>query len=421
MNKHILLSLALLLGVSARGETWHGFAETRYGTRLNNDPVEDDDSLREVRLQLDRIWYGDLFTAQLKGDLVYDDLATDQDQVDLETGEGFFDLRMANVLFSPTMWMDVKVGRQVLTWGTGDLVFINDLFPKDWQSFFLGRDVEYLKAPSDALLVSLFPSVANIDIAYTPRFDADRHITGERLSYWNGQQIVGQDAIIETDKPDEWFKDDEIALRVYRNFSAYEVAGYFYDGFWKSPGGMDPASGKALFPDLRVYGASVRGPLGPGIANLETGYYDSRDDAEGDNAFINNSETRFLVGYEQEVVKNLTLAGQYYVEQVMDHDSYLASLDAIGMPTDTARDEARHTLTLRATLLAMNQNLILSMFTRWSPNEKDVYLKPEATYKINDNWQASIGGDLFYGTERYTFLGQFEDNNNVHVSLRYSI
>ena len=47
--------------------------------------------------------------------------------------------------------LDVKLGRQVLTWGTGDLLFLNDLFPKDWVSFFAGRDDEYLKAPSNTL------------------------------------------------------------------------------------------------------------------------------------------------------------------------------------------------------------------------------------------------------------------------------
>ena len=34
---------------------------------------------------------------------------------------------------------DVKIGQQVLTWGTGDYVFLNDLFPKDYPSFFAGR------------------------------------------------------------------------------------------------------------------------------------------------------------------------------------------------------------------------------------------------------------------------------------------
>ncbi len=78
--------------------------------------------------------------------------------MDLDSGDGAFDLREASLVFSPSADTDVKVGRQILTWGTGDLVFINDLFPKDWVSFFIGRDVEYLKAPSDALKVSAFPA-----------------------------------------------------------------------------------------------------------------------------------------------------------------------------------------------------------------------------------------------------------------------
>ena len=398
----------------------HGFLDYSYGRRMQTDPFEDDTSLNEIRLQLDSVWYHDLFTAQIKADFVYDDLADNRDDIDLETGQGFFDLRQANVMFSPLSWMDIKFGRQVLTWGTGDLVFINDMFPKDWQSFFLGRDVEYLKAPSDALFVSLFPSFVSIDIAYTPRFDADRYITGERISYWNGQEIVGQNSILDTDRPDDWFDDDELAVRFYRNFATYELAVYGYHGFWKSPGGMDPTTGKWLFPELSVYGASVRGPVGSGIVNVEAGYYDSADDRSGDDPFINNSETRFLVGYEQEVVKDFTVGAQYYLEHMMEYGSFERAIKAIGMPTDNIRDEDRHTLTLRMTWMTMNQNLVLSCFVRYSPSDADVYIKPVVTYKISDHWQASIGGNIFDGEDNYTFLGQFKDNSNVYASIRLS-
>lgn len=405
--------------LSDAGLELHGFLDYSYGRRTSSDPFEDDSSLNEIRLQLDAIWYHDLFTAQVKGDLLYDDLAADHD-VDLETGQGFFDLRMANVLFSPLSWMDVKVGRQVLTWGTGDLIFINDMFPKDWQSFFLGRDVEYLKAPSDALFVSLFPGIVNIDLAYTPNFDADRHITGERISYWNGREIVGQNGVVDPDRPDDWFTDDELAARAYRNVGAYEMALYGYHGFWKSPGGMDPASGKALFPELSVYGASARGPLGGGIVNVEGGYYDSADDRSGNDPFINNSEARFLAGYEHEIFTDFTCGVQYYLERMLDYGSYKGALRAMGMLDDSARDEDRHTLTLRLTWLLLNQNLIVSCFTRYSPSDHDVYVKPTVTYKISDRWQASVGGDLFAGDHSYTFLGQFENNSNLHASLRCS-
>ncbi len=408
------------LTASAADIEVHGFGEYRYGERTENQALEDYRSLNEFRVQADALWYHDSFTAQLKGDLVYDDVAAERDDIDLDSGEGFFDLRQGNVLLSPLSWMDLKVGRQVLTWGTGDLVFINDLFPKDWQSFFLGRDDEYLKAPSDALFVSLFPEVANIDVAYMPRFDADRHVTGERLSYWNGQAIVGRSSVVATERPDRWFEDDEIAVRIYRSVGAFELALYGYHGYWKSPGGIDPAAGQWIFPALAVYGASARGPLGNGIVYVEGGYYDSMDDRDGDDPFINNSEARLLLGYEREIAADLTMGVQYYVERMLERDEHMAALEALDMPTRTVRDEDRHTVTLRLTYLALNQNLVLSCFTRYSPNENDGYVKPTATYKISDRWQTTLGGNVFFGDDEHTFLSQFGDNNNVNGSVRFS-
>jgi hypothetical protein len=74
---------------------------------------------------------------------------------------------------------DIKVGQQILTWGTGDYVFLNDLFAKDFQSFFAGRDDDYLKAPSLSLKVSGFFDLANVDFVVTPKFTPDTYINGD--------------------------------------------------------------------------------------------------------------------------------------------------------------------------------------------------------------------------------------------------
>lgn len=427
-GKGIAGCLALVLAVST-GYGWperlataginiHGFVEYRGGGRTRQDPLQAQTTLNELRAQAYSVWYGDLLTLELKTDLLLDEQDRSRNRVDLETGEGWVDLRTAYVLFSPLHWMDVKAGRQTLTWGTGDLLFINDLFPKDWRSFFLGRDDEYLKAPSDAVLISLFPEWASIDLVYTPRFDADRYIRGDRISYWNGQELAGRDNPLVTDVPDRWFQDDELALRIYRFIGSYEGALYGYRGFWKSPGGFDPSTGQWLFPALDVFGASVRGPFQNGILSMEGGYYHSRDNSSGDNPWIQNSELRAIIGYEQEAARNVTVGVQYYLEHMLQHDAYETALTAAGADLDTGRDEQRHTLTLRLTWLAMNQNLVLSCFTRYSPSEEDLYIKPTATYKISDRWQAELGGNVFAGRDPHTFLNQFDRNDNVYAAVR---
>jgi hypothetical protein len=385
----------------------HGFYDTRSGTRLRKDKYEKDFSIMEDRFQLDLSSYPDWGDLRVKADAI----------ADWVTERADFDLREANIFVSPLDFMDLKVGRQVLTWGTGDLVFINDLFPKDWQSFFIGRDNEYLKAPSDALKASLFGDWTNLDVVYTPRFDHDRHIDGTRLSYWNSNlaRLAGEDAVIHTDKPNRWFRDSELAARLYKNINNYEFAIYGYRGYWKSPSGQNASMTQVIFPDLNVYGASIRGAIGKGIGNLEVGYYESADDMSGKNPLVDNSQMRYLVGYTQEIAKDFNAGVQYYLEQIQDFSQYKSSL--ISGP---ARDKDRHLITLRLTKLLMNQNLKCSLFTYFSPSDKDVHMRPNINYKLNDNVALEIGGNIFFGDYSNTFFGQLQNNTNLYAGMRYS-
>lgn len=394
-----------------------GFVESRTGMRIHDQDFEKRASIGEARLQLQAEKFWDDVNIRVTSDFVTDPVA-DRWAVDLDSGDGFIDLREAFVSWRSTDFMDIKAGRQILTWGTGDLVFLNDLFPKDFDSFFIGRDEEYLKAPSDALKTSFFSDIVNLDVVYTPNFDPDRFADGARVSTFNpftGGQ-TSRNNVLRVDPRGDWFTEDEWAARLYKNFGAYETALYGYDGYWKNPQGLDVIGGRATFPRLSVYGASVRGPLASGIGNLEMAYYDSRDDDGGDDPFIPNNQFRFLVGYEQELMPAFTGGFQYNLERTLDYYDLKRSAPS-GSPVP---DENRHVITVRLTKLMMNQNLTLSLFNFWSPSDSDGYARPKVNYKIDDQWTAEAGGNIFYGESRNTFFGQLKDNTNVYVSLRYS-
>lgn len=382
----------------------HGFMDARAGARLQDDPHEKDASLAEMRLQLDLSGYRDWGSFKLKGDLVGDGV----------TEEVLVQLREANLLFSPLDFMDVKLGRQVITWGTGDLLFINDLFPKDWESFFIGRDSEYLKAPTDAVRVSLFSGHANVDLVYVPIFNGSIYIDGDRLSYWNPllARVAGQDFVFADQDRNRFPEDSEYALRVYRNFGGVETSLYGYNGFWKTPEGMDPAMVSLTYPRLTVYGASARGPVWDGIGNIEAGYYDSREDRDGSDPLVRNSEWRLLIGYERELASDFTAAVQYYLEWMQEYDDYRR------MAGPFAKDEYRHVFTLRLTRLLMNQNLRLSLFAYYSPSDEDGYLRPNIHFKITDQWAMEGGCNIFFGNSDHTFFAQFEKNSNLYLGVR---
>lgn len=403
--------------LSQAGLEVHGFLDARAGTRIQDDPYERRTSLAEARLQLQLDKSSDSTSFRTRMDLLHDDIPG-LTSLDVEKGTGALDLREAYILLTVFEDADIKIGRQIMTWGTGDLLFINDLFPKDWQAFFSGRDTDYLKAPSDAILISLFPSLLSIDIIYTPSFDPDRYISGDRISYWNPMlgRRAGNDAVASPETPGEWFRDDEIAARFYGAAAGTELAAYAYSGFWKSPSGFNPESGRATFPGLSVCGASIRRAAGEALISLEAGYYYSSDDPDGSNPLIPNSETRFLAAYEREIAMDLSLTIQYYLEHMQDYGPYTTALK----PGQDARDRDRHVTTIRLMKRALNQNLTLSLFAYYSPSDEDFYIRPSAAYMISDNWSASAGANIFNGSSPYTFFAQFEKNSNVYGSMRYS-
>ncbi len=209
---------------------------------------------------------------------------------------------------------------------------------------------------------------------------------------------------------------DEWAARLHRRVGRYELAGYGYWGFWKSPAGADAASGAATFPALAVYGASVRTPLLRGIANVEAGYYDSRRDRAGDDPLIRNDEVRALVGYERELARNWTWGAQYYVEWMLDYDGYLRGVP----PGSPVADEVRHVVTTRITWLSRSQTLTASLFAFVSPSDRDAFVMPRLGYQLDDHWRADVGANLMFGREDHTFFGQFRNNSSAYAAVRYT-
>ena len=385
-----------------QGLSWTGFVEGGAGLRFQGVDNLRRLTLGELRLRAETSHIRDNYTVDFKGDLAWDEVRESLD------GQ----LRELAVSFTPLESVDAKIGRQVLTWGTGDLLFLNDLFPKDFISFFAGRDENYLKSPSDTARVSIYTEPVNIDIAWTPRFQPDDYLYGERFVFW--QPAAGEAAAPPVTRRAEEPDTGELALRLFRTVESTEYALYGYSGRWKQPLGVD-AEGQPRFPRLRSWGASMRTPLYEGIFNAEAAWYDSRDDRDGDDPRTPNSELRLLFGYEQEIVRNLTAGAQFYTEHILHHDRLLAN----SPNPDREREEWRTVTTLRLTHRALRDTLTSSLFAFYSPSDEDFHLRPSIAWRRNDQWLFTGGLNLFGGSEAHTFFGQLEDNSNGWLRVRY--
>ncbi|MEE9611268.1 MAG: hypothetical protein V3W19_08450 [Desulfatiglandales bacterium] len=390
----------------------NGFLMGNYSLRTSDQRPSGEEGrdflLAEERIRLDIFGWTESIEAsvRVKGDFVLDHVAAD---VDVDLREAYLDYTTGN--------FDFRLGKQIVTWGVGDLLFINDRFPKDYVSFFSGRPLEYLKIGVVGFRTRYSSAPVNAEFLVIPFFEPDNLPTSERFLFFDPFSDVPSR---EEEEPATTLENTQLALRLYRRIKDFDVSAYAYRGFWLTPSMKpddlaSPTQMITFYPELSVYGLSAQGGALDGVLSFETGYYQSREDEGGKDPFIPNSQIRFLIGYQRQIWEDFTVGVQYYGEYMADYDEYAENLPQ-GSPM---LDEYRDLITVRLTQLLMHQTLKLSFFAFYSPSDEDYLIIPELKYNVTDDLSMVVGGHIFGGKEDAPQFGQFDKNNNIYVWIRY--
>jgi hypothetical protein len=408
--KLIVILQALLFfysDVLAADVSLHGFFQGNYSSDISRkNPDGGDFKWAEERMQFKLDVSKEPFHLFLKTDAFLNHI---DGKGDVELREGYAD-------YTAKAW-DVRAGRQVITWGLGDLLFINDVFPKDYEAFFSGRPMEYLKKGVDGVKFGLYPEFVSLELIAIPFFEPNHFPAAKR--FWMYDPMPGITNRVEKE-PTSRPENTEFALRAYRDIAGFDTSLYFYRGFYRQPSLLPdnplmPTKLTLFYPKLSVYGISLQGRALDGVLSLETGYYDSREDGKGRDPMIPNSQARFLIGYQRQLWEDFTMGLQYYGEYMQDYSEYEKDLPA-GFPKE---HKLRQLATVRLAQFLIHQTLRLSFFSFYSPSDRDYMLNPEIKYNISDRIWVAVGGNIFGGGEKWSQFGQLAENDNVYMQLRY--
>ncbi len=342
----------------------------------------------------------------IKGDIFHDAVAN---RVDGDLREAYAGFRSGR--------FDFRLGRQIVTWGVGDLFFVSDVFPKDWESFFSGRPMEYLKRGVDAVRLQYSSEALSVDVVATPFFTGDALPSRKRFFLYNPFAAVAEQREY---SPPARAENTEVGLRLYRRMAGFDVSLYGYRGFWRLPGASvdsynDTPRITRFYPRLVTWGASAQRNLLHGVVSVEGGRYHSLDDRGGALSGVPHSQWRMLAAYQRQLARELTATFQGYAEVMEGYETYRRFLPAGFRP----EDRVRGVVSARLTQFLGYQNWKLAAFVAYSPTDNDCFAQPEISHRLTDRLSAAVGANVFAGQHEATFFGQMAKNDNVYVSLRF--
>ena len=385
----------------------HGFVQGNYSfSSRSSNPDGGDYKWAEEMVQLKLDAAKEPFRLFIKTDAFFDHI---DEKGNLELREGYID-------YIEKKW-DLRAGRQIITWGLGDLIFINDVFPKDYEAFFSGRPMEYMKKGVDGVKIGAYPEFASFEFIAIPVFEPNNYPDARRFYMFDPMPSVTNRE--EKDTPSN-LENTEFAFRAYRDVAGFDAAVYLYRGFYRKPYMIPDSINNTTkityhYPKLSVYGASLQGRALDGVLSIEAGYYDSRQDRAGTDYTAPNSQTKFLIGYQRQLWEDFTIGLQYYNEYMHDYSEY-ANNQPSGLPKDK---KLYQLVTLRLTQFLMHQDLRLGFFSFYSTSDGDYMLNPEVKYRFTDSLWAAVGANIFGGGERWSQFGQLDWNDNIYSQFRY--
>jgi hypothetical protein len=301
----------------------------------------------------------------------------------------------------------LKVGRQVLTWGVSDYLFVNDLFPKDYDAFFTGAGFDRLKRPVDAARLGTRVGGVEAEIVLS-RSLGDRDPGPSRFAATAPTSVASS-----ADNADDRV---DLAVRAATHVGGWDLAAYLASCRARERRFFAQSTGLAQDrPRQQHLGASMAGNALGGLAWFEFALRHADDHrASVVDRHFQSSALKAIGGFSRELGSDVTATAQLQLETQTSRSSYLASL-ASGVRPIRRLSSVAH---LRLQGRWRNQTLTAGAQV-FAGGEGDSHTNPFVNWSPADGWTLEGGAHVFAGRPDTRF-GALKDDSNVYVLGRYS-
>jgi hypothetical protein len=316
-------------------------------------------------------------------------------------------VREAFIDWSPSARWNLRLGRQVLTWGVSEFLYVNDIFPKNFDAFFAGANVDRIKEPIDGVRLATQALGTDLEIVVS---------RSRRDILPDTQRFAGLAMLREARQLDAGDDDIDAAVRTSRYVDGWDLAAHVASLRSREPRLFFSSDGLASEqPRITQVGLSATGNFAAGVLWLEGAV---RDVARERDVIIDRyalgTSFKGIVGYSRQIASDAAATLQVQFEAPLDKSRYRDSLASGVRPVSTVLT----TFYLRLERRWMNQTVRAGLQSFVS-NEGDTHVNPFVMWSPVDGWTIEGGANLLDGRSDSRF-GQIEGDSNVYLLGRYS-
>ncbi len=328
--------------------------------------------------------------------------------------------------------LNLEIGKQFIRWGKADVLNPTDRFaPRDFLSVV---DNEFLGVTAARLTYEVRGNT--FDAVWVPRFTPSRiplfdqrwtvlPNVGVPTAGIGPSPAVSVPSVAQTPAPlaivdagAQYPNGSQAGVRYNRSGAGYEFSLSFFNGFNHLPliYASIPLSQPSLellrtYPQMRMYGGDIALPNRWVTVNGEFAYFTSTTPQAEDYGI-------YVVQLERQAGEWLFVGG-YAGDFVTRQASRIiaSSPRAIAVPFGADRGLAEAFLGRAAVSIGTTRNLAFQAAVR--QNGHGTWVKAEYSQTFGQHLRANVEGNLIRGRED-DFIGQFRENSNVSIDLRYS-
>jgi hypothetical protein len=339
----------------------------------------------------------------------YSDSAKSDQRLEAELRETYIDYSLGD-------W-DFRLGKQQVVWGEAIALFVADVVNgKDLREFIL-PDFDSIRIPEWGLNAEYTNDNFNSQFILLPGIELDKYgVTGSEFAFPLPLPPQTPATYSDAKSPKDGLENSKIGTRLNYLWEGVDM-GVFYLHSWTPTPVLYRSIDAGVYnftPDYRrldTFGATVSKEINDIVFKgdfvyTKDDFFPVIDPADGDG-IARSGRFDYLLGADYTFFDRIDVNAQFSQRIVQDFQD-----------TMVFEEKYANSFSLRLSRQFLNRRLLAEFLTVYGTRGPDFLYRPKLRYNLSDNWQVSLGADVFSGHRIGTF-GYFRNQSRIYSELSY--